>query len=214
MGLKCLLCESKDLISHHLSPKGDQFWFCKNCHFVFRDPLQWLTPEAEAERYLTHQNCVESSGYQNFLKPVVQLIEYLQSPTERGLDYGCGPQSVIQYLLHKKSYLMDVWDPQFYPNPKPQKKSYDYISCTEVFEHFRDPFKETQKILSLLKAHGCLYVKTAWVDQVDDFSKWHYQRDPTHVGFYGKKSFEFLSEKLNMEILKLEEPCSVFRALG
>jgi Methyltransferase domain len=212
MGLVCLLCESKDLSPHYQSPKSELFWFCGTCHFVFREPKQWLSKKAEAERYLTHQNYVESKGYQNFLMPVVNSIESHQDPKDLGLDYGCGPQSVIQYLLNQKGFSMDIWDPQFHPLPRPQVKAYDYVSCTEVVEHFQDPINEFTKILSLMKSHGHLYIKTAWVDQVKDFSKWHYQRDPTHVGFFGKKSFAYLSQKLNLEIVKFEEPCAVFRA--
>ncbi|MFN8846278.1 MAG: methyltransferase domain-containing protein [Bdellovibrionales bacterium] len=212
MKSQCLLCESQHLKSHYQSPKSDQFWACEDCHFVFREPLQWLSVEAEAERYLSHQNSVESIGYQNFLTPVVEMIQNRQKPTERGLDYGCGPQSVIQFLLQKNNYQMEIWDPQFHPDPMPKQHVYDYVSCTEVFEHFRDPLQEARKIKNLMNIQGTMYVKTSWVDRVSDFSKWHYQRDPTHVGFFGKKSFEYLSSKLDLEIVKLSEPCCIFRA--
>jgi hypothetical protein len=213
MNLKCLLCESQNLRSHYRSPKQDQFWFCQHCHFVFREPAQWLSPEAEAERYRSHQNSVDSIGYQNFLMPVVDCIESHQKAEEMGLDYGCGPHSVIQFLLQKKGFQMEVWDPLFHPRPLPCLKAYHYVSCTEVFEHFRAPISEILKIKDLLKPEGCMYVKTAWVDLISDFSKWHYQRDPTHIGFFSKKSFEYLSSQLNLEIVKLSEPCSIFRVL-
>lgn len=189
---------------------GSLFWKCLQCGFVYRDFKEDLPLEEEGRRYLTHENHVESEGYQNFLRPVVNEILKYQNITDSGLDYGSGPSSVIQYLLNQQGYQMQVWDPFFHPEREVLNKRYDFISCTEVVEHFRNPLKEFNMLNDLLKPKGRLYIKTAWTDKVLDFEKWHYHRDPTHLGFFNYQSFLWLSQQCNFHWIVQSESCSVF----
>lgn len=71
--------------------------------------------------------------------------------------------------------------------------TYDFISCTEVVEHFHRPADEFRRPDRLLASGGWLAVMTCL--QTDDtrFANWHYRRDPTHVVFYREVTFQRLA---------------------
>lgn len=199
----CPICEVyRDLKLHYRDPKGTLFYFCDGCDFVLRSPEFHLTKEENERRYKLHQNNVFDLGYQNFLKPVVEAVFEFQRPEDVGLDYGCGPGSVIEYLLKQKRFQIQTYDPLFEPVEERLRVRYDYVTCTEVAEHFEYPLQELSKIKNLLKPQGRLYIKTSLTDSVQDFPGWHYHRDPSHVSFFSRRTFEIIKSKLNFSILQ------------
>ena len=44
-------------------------------------------------------------------------------------------------MFNDAGYIMDVYDPYFFPKKTISSKPYDFISCTEVLEHVFDPAK-------------------------------------------------------------------------
>ena len=57
----------------------------------------------------------------------------------------------------------------------------------------------------MLKPGGILAIMTNFYSEEIDFDEWWYQRDPTHVSFYSIKTFEWLSESFNWNILSNNE---------
>ncbi len=177
-----------------------------SCGLIFKAPEHHLNAADEETRYKLHQNDILDTGYQNFLRPVVQAVLSSQNPDDQGLDYGCGPASVIAHLLQEKGFSPAVYDPLFFPHTHLRPGCYDYITCTEVIEHFTQPREEFHKLLGLLKpAGGRLYIKTSLTDSVVDFQRWHYRRDPTHVGFYSKQSLEYIRSEFGFSGLELQD---------
>ena len=199
----CRLCQGLNTILIYHSPNGRAFYQCPACGYTQLHSQCFVSPEQEKARYLLHENNVESEGYQNFLKPVVEQILKYQNPSDQGLDYGAGPSSVVVHMLQKKHYSIDSYDPIFHQDQKILNQKYDYLVCTEVVEHFKNPIVEFEKMLSLLKPQSLLFLKTGLTDSVKNFSEWHYHRDPTHVGFFNQKSLESLETRLS--ILRLEQ---------
>ncbi|WP_382321659.1 class I SAM-dependent methyltransferase [Hydrogenophaga sp. UC242_53] len=70
---------------------------------------------------------------------------------------------------------------------------HDFITCTEVAEHFHDPAAEFRRLDALLRPGGWLALMTRF--QTDDarFAQWHYRRDPTHVVFYREATLRWLA---------------------
>src|SRR3990167_1783863 len=112
-------------------------------------------------------------------------------PSQRlGLDHGSGKDSAIHYLLKQRQYQLEKYDPFFVNHPERlQTEKYDYIVVCEVAEHFYDPCAEFEKLKSLLKSGGTLFVMTSLWSQDVDFINWSYRRDSTHVCFYSVKTF-------------------------
>lgn len=204
---KCLLCNTTDsLLDFFKSKKGVQFFKCDSCGFIFKSPEHHLNASEEQVRYEMHQNDVLDGGYQSFLRPVVEAVLSLQNPNDTGLDYGCGPASVIVHLLKESGYSAQFYDPLFFSDPGLLLNgTYDYITCTEVVEHFTQPPMEFAKLRKLLKPGGRLYVKTSLTDEVQDFPNWYYHRDVTHVGFYNKQSLEYVRKEFGFSSLRVED---------
>jgi cyclopropane fatty-acyl-phospholipid synthase-like methyltransferase len=79
--------------------------------------------------------------------------------------------------------------PSFNRIVKRSERTYDFITCTEVVEHFHHPALEFRRLDALLKPGGWLAIQTTF--QTDDarFARWNYRRDPTHVVFYRPYTF-------------------------
>lgn len=87
----------------------------------------------------------------------------------------------------------------FFNAPNVLKRQYDFITCTEVVEHFHYPAREFQRLNDLLKNKGVLAIRTQF--QTDDakFTYWRYRHDPTHVVFYREHTFQVLAQQLGWQ---------------
>lgn len=209
--MNCTLCDISDAKLIHKDPQnGSLFYSCLDCGFIFRDRQFFLKFEDELKRYQHHQNDVNSVGYQNFLMPVVDEVLKLCKSDQKGLDYGCGASSVVVHLLKNKGYDILGYDPFFHPQDNLLKKQFDYITCTEVIEHFKNPQLDFRNMANLVKSGGKLLVKTSLTDDVADFANWHYHRDPTHVGFFNHKSLQKVAEVTGLSLQKITPEFIVF----
>jgi len=103
------------------------------------------------------------------------------------------------------------YDPIYAPHQERLNGRYDFIVCTEVAEHLHKPDDTFQQLRDMLITNGVLAVMTSWLNEDIDFHRWHYRRDPTHVCFYQKQTFEWLAENLKYQILLLENNIALFR---
>jgi len=187
------------------------FWKCLNCELIFKDPSVFPSQKNEKARYDTHNNDAEDSKYLDYLK---RLFDLTSIESGSILDYGCGPSKGLAALVKKekfKNLSVDSYDPYFFREADLSKK-YDLIFASEVFEHFFDPKKEIQKILLMLSPKGKLAVSTEFHDD-KAISEWWYARDPTHVVFYGRKTFEWMAEFYQLKIDCLKSPHMICKPL-
>jgi SAM-dependent methyltransferase len=111
-----------------------------------------------------------------------------------GLDFGCGPAPLLVKMMNEAGFRAVGYDPLFAPHESLLDERYDFVSCSEVVEHFRNPAEAWRLLVSLLKPGGVLGVMTEWYRGQTPLSSWRYARDPTHLVFYCRKTFEFLAE--------------------
>lgn len=169
------------------------------------DPSQLPDRSVEHAQYRLHCNEVEDKGYRKFLMRMASpLLERLPAGLS-GLDYGCGPGPALAAMLTEAGHRMAVYDPLFFDDPTLLNGRYDFITCTEVVEHFHHPFDEFARLDRLLKPGGWLAVMTMF--QTDDtaFAHWHYRRDPTHVVFYRETTFRNIAKRHHWHC---EIPCA------
>ena len=168
---------------------------CPDCEAVFLRPELFLSPEEERERYLLHENAPDDPGYREFLSRLAgPLLKRLPAGQE-GLDYGCGPGPALARLIEEAGHRVRLYDPFFHRDPAVLEREYDFITCTETAEHFHAPAEEFARLDALLKLGGLLGVMTAFRPAEQDFSSWHYRRDPTHVVFYRETTFHRLADR-------------------
>lgn len=111
----------------------------------------------------------------------------------KGLDFGSGPGPTLSVMFEELEYEMSIYDPFFAPTPEVLSDSYDFITCTEVVEHLYNPAKSFQLFDAILKSGGHLGIMTEELEE-RNFKTWYYRTDPTHVAFYSKKTFEWISK--------------------
>ena len=95
---------------------------------------------------------------------------------------------------------MDQFDPCFAPDRTRLATTYDFITCTEVAEHFHEPRRELAKIARLLRPGSWLAITTGLVNDEIDLATWWYARDETHVSFYRRETLVWIAEHFGWEL--------------
>lgn len=180
------------------------YWRCEGCLATLLDASQWPAIEQEQHYYRLHDNRADDPGYRRFLSRLITPLLGTLPPGQQGLDYGCGPGPALAAMLREAGHEMALYDPLFHPDEAVLVHCYDFITCTEVVEHFHHPAEEFQRLDALLKPGGVLAIMTCF--QTDDarFAHWHYRRDPTHVVFYREQTFHRLARQHGW---RCEIPC-------
>jgi len=207
---RCPLCGSDNTV---LIPNtGKQVYSsCNICGLTSLSQDQLLEPDEEQFRYEQHNNNPDDPRYREFLGKLFLPLQPLLKQGTFGLDFGCGPGPALALMFRESGYRMNTYDPYFANDPSALRKHYDFITATEVFEHLYNPFKEIELLFSLLKPKGILGVMTKLLKHEIDFPSWFYRNDTTHVSFYTKKTWEWISRHWNADILALDDNIVILR---
>jgi hypothetical protein len=190
---------------------GRCYFQCARCRLTFVDPSQHLDAQAEQAHYRTHQNDPQDSRYRQYLSQLTDpLIARLKNGAE-GLDYGSGPGPTLSLMLEEKGYPMRIFDPYFAPDRSALDAGYDFITATEVVEHFRSPRQEFERLDGLLRPGGWLGIMTRWLRDEQDMSAWRYARDPTHIVFLSPTTPGWIAEHFNWQLWLPQENVALFR---
>ncbi len=168
---------------------------CDVCEASFLLPHQLPTAERERAEYGRHRNEADDAGYRSFLARLSAPLLARLAPARAGLDFGCGPGPVLARMLQSAGHAVALYDPFFAPDRSVLQRSYDFVTCTEVVEHFHRPAEEFARLDALLRPGGWLGIMTCF--QTDDarFARWHYRRDSTHVVFYREATFRVIARR-------------------
>lgn len=204
--MNCPLCDSKLKLK-----KNAQFYDCSTCFALVKDAQLYISPEEEKKHYEKHNNDVNDSGYQKFVAPVIQFVLQNQKASDKGLDFGSGTGPVVSKLLTDNQFSIAQYDLYFEAIEERLQTKYDYIVCSEVWEHFQQPDKELIQLRKMLHENGRLIVMTLLYSDEINFETWHYRLDITHVFIYRKETMEFIAEKFNLELEFISERLIVFK---
>lgn len=196
----CPLCQNESTIFYK-----DIYYKCSCCKAIFKKPDLHLKGEDEKNIYDKHVNISTDIRYQNFLSPITNSVLKDFSSNSKGLDFGCGKDSAIIKVLSDNKYEIDGYD-IFYKNDKSLlEQTYNYITSSEVIEHFQNPKKEFILFKKLLKKNGALYLMTEIYNETIDFEKWYYKNDPTHIFLFQKETFLWIKENFGFKKLEIEK---------
>ncbi len=170
---------------------------CPVCAVRFLDPAQRPAIAQEHAHYRTHRNAVDDPGYRRFLSRLASPLMARLAPGARGLDYGCGPGPALAAMLGEAGHAVALYDPLFAPDPAPLQHLHDFITCTEVAEHFHHPAAEFARLRALVRPGGWLAVMTCFQTEDARFAGWQYRADPTHVIFYRAATFRHMARAWN-----------------
>lgn len=191
--MNCPLCQHHDC-PHFSHADGRDYFRCRRCELTFLHPQQLPAADAERAHYDLHENDPDDPGYRTFLDRLAAPLCERLTPGSEGLDFGCGPGPALARVLEERGHRMAVYDPLFAPDASVLDRQYDFVTCTEVVEHFHQPEKEFELLANLVKPGGVLAIMTSLLHEGVDFQRWHYRRDPTHVCFYREQTFDCLAQ--------------------
>lgn len=209
--MHCPLCLTTDT-TRFFADKQRDYLRCRHCRLVFVPPHQQLSPRAEKAIYDYHQNQIDDAGYRRFLSRLAEpLLDRLPGHA-CGLDFGCGPGPLLAEMFSEQGHAMRAFDPFYANQPETLQSRYDFVTCTEVVEHFRRPQEEFQRLFGLLKPSGHLGVMTKLVIDADAFSRWHYKNDPTHIGFFSEDTLQWLAASYQCRLEIIGKDVIIFTA--
>ena len=188
----CPLCSNSECSIISNINKNDYF-DCQSCGLVFIDKEKLPSKKTETDEYLLHNNNYEDIGYQNHLKKLINpLIPYLNK-SHQGLDFGCGHTPVLSMIMNDLGFSINNYDPFFFNDKVLIEKEYDFITCSEVIEHFFNPLNDFKILNKILKKGGVLAVMTKpFLDNIN-FDSWYYVKEISHVSFYRIKTLNWLA---------------------
>ena len=198
--IECLVCKSKRIELFDII-KDQTYWKCKHCCARFLDKKHYVDLQTEKKHYLKHNNNIKDIGYRKFLSKLIIPLKKKISINDLGLDYGCGHGPALIDILHGEGYKIEYYDPFFFPNENIFFKIFQFITCSEVVEHFFNPYEEFNKIDNILDHNGWFGIMTSFMIEDQFFKNWYYRRDPTHVVFYKEKTFEVIASQRNWDII-------------
>ncbi len=207
---RCPLCHEPEPAPFARLREG-AYWRCSACGLTFLDPQWHPGPETERAQYETHENDPLDPGYRRFLGRLAEpLVARLPAGAE-GLDYGCGPGPALAMMLREAGFPTSVFDPFYAPQTKPLERQWDFITCTEVVEHFHHPAVEFDRLFGLLRPGGWLGVMTELLTDDARFAGWRYRRDPTHVAFYSDRVLTWIARHYACELVRPGRNVALFR---
>jgi len=216
MSEACRLCGTQGAALFY---RGDRrsyhrdFLRCVECDLVFVPDEFLLTPERERARYELHENDPEDEGYRAFLSTLVDEMIPSLAPGARGLDYGSGPTPALMQMMRERGFDMQGYDLYFAPDEGALAGSYDFITCAETVEHFRDPLVEFDRMSAALAPGGVLGMMTDMPEgewDAEQFAQWHYIFDDTHIAFFSAATMSWLARRYGWHLRMPRARVSLF----
>jgi len=195
----CPLCAAPDA-GPFAETRTARYLRCPACELTFMAPEHRPGPEAERAHYGTHENDPDDPGYRAFLDRLAAPLAERLAPAAAGLDYGCGPGPTLSRMLEERGFSVALHDPFFAPNPAALLRDYDFVTASEVAEHFFHPGAEFRRLDGLLRPGGWLGVMTEMAHDGRDFARWRYARDPTHVAFYREATLRWIAGRFGWRL--------------
>lgn len=175
------------------------YHFCSNCGFIFKDESHHIDESTEYDRYASHNNSFDSPGYVKMFEDFLEKIDKYITYDSLVLDYGCGPGPVLSEIMSTRGATTKTYDLYFEHSKDYQEYVYDIITVTEVIEHFKEPLRDLELALKLLKDGGLLVIRTSFIKE--PFMEWWYRRDHTHVSFFNDRVFKEIASRFDLEIV-------------
>lgn len=193
----CPLCRS-ELDLPYYSDKKREFFRCAYCGLVSVPEKFYLSESEEKARYDLHENTPDNKGYREFLNNFIFVIRNHIGGSSKGLDFGSGPTPVLAGMFSSLGHDISIYDPFYADDRLVLEKKYDFIAMVEVLEHLKEPGKELRTLWTCLDPGGFIGIMTGFFpDDRDDFRRWSYKNDSTHICFYSETTFKWISKQLN-----------------
>ena len=193
----CRVC-LRNSLAPFLQKDGLNYLRCSQCQVTLVSAAQLPSHQTQLQKYQQHENDPLDARYREFLNRLAAPLLAELPANQVGLDFGCGPGPALADMLSQAGHSMRLYDPFFFPDATVLDQQFDFVTCTEVAEHFHQPHAEFTRMIALLKPGGLLALMTSFQHDDSRFADWHYRRDPTHVTFYKQETFDFIAAEFSL----------------
>lgn len=190
----CPLCGRTSIVPYHCD-KARDYLSCLTCNLVFVPPSQQLTSANEKAYYDLHDNQPGDPAYRRFLDRLFTPLNQRLSPNSLGLDFGCGPGPALAQMFEEAGHSVALFDLYYAPDESVLSARYDFVTLSEVVEHLAEPGKALDSVWNSLAPGGWLGIMTKRIRDQEAFRTWHYISDPTHISFFSKTTFQWLTKR-------------------
>ncbi len=216
----CIFCKNSHITQKNIHSRT--YFHCiksksGGCGGFFLHSDCFSTTSEQKQRYLLHSNDLgfhgEHNGYRTYLERYVETVLcYERTKKEEKsiyslFDYGSGPTPALVQLLKeynckfvfKNDVKIKHWDPFFYPDGDFFENGADIVFCLEVIEHFENPLEGFRGLAKSCAQGGLIAIQTQLAPNTfEDFEKWWYKEDSTHVSFYTLNSIEECAKQVGL----------------
>lgn len=207
--IHCPLCHCTEHTLYCAHETGE-YRQCIKCALVFVLPEAYLNEEEEKGRYDLHTNSPDDANYRKFLSKVLDPVCERVPKGSFGLDFGSGPGPTLSKMFEENGYEMRIYDHFYARDDEALKQRYDFITSTEVVEHLHDPSGVLDTLMGMLKPKGLLALLTQPYPSQEEFAKWYYKNDPTHVCFFSPATMQWLADKYGASLECIGKDIFVF----
>ena len=183
---------------------------CGTCQLIFVPANYHLDSAAEKAEYDLHQNSPTDQGYRKFLARLFRPVLAQLAPNSHGLDFGSGPGPTLSVMFEGAGHSVAIYDPFYSPDETPLKRTFDFVTASEVVEHFRNPAEDLEKLWSCVRPGGRLGIMTKLALGRSAFADWHYKNDRTHVCFFSRETLVWLAAKWNAKLTIVGKDVAIF----
>lgn len=204
MSIKCKICNSDNLTLLFngliLGKYNSEYYQCNECAFCFPTNINWLD-----EAYNNALN-IEDTGVLKrnimFSNRLIPFFYFGFKKNSKFVDWG-GGYGVFTRLMRDIGFNF-YWSDKFATNMLSRGFEYDNlekvdaITTFEVFEHLEHPLDE---IMEMFKITDTIVFSTELINfPAPHKTNWAYYafEHGQHIAFYNKKTFDYLSNKLNL----------------
>lgn len=203
--MSCFVCKNQVYIDRDIKT-NISYNFCANCLFISKNYSP--TDEISLKTYNNHNNSLSDLKYVKYFDDYLNysLISNIDK-SSRGLDFGSGPSPVLSQIF-KRDYgiSVDIYDLFYSKEEVYINKKYDFITSTEVIEHIKNPKVIFEFANKYLKTGGILSLMTLFAPKnQDEFYRWWYIRDLTHISFFSFETFKYLAKMYNYQIINCDQ---------
>ena len=205
----CPLCSSRELFAFH-KDLSREYLRCEFCRLIFVPREYHLSLANEKVHYDLHENSPDDPGYRKFLGRLFEPMNDRIAAGSRGLDFGSGPGPTLSVMFEEAGHNVSIYDPFYSADETPLNRQYDFVTASEVVEHFCNPTEDLQRLWTCVRPSGLLGIMTKQALDQASFAKWHYKNDPTHVSFFSRETFNWLAASWNAEATFIGTDVAIF----
>ena len=178
------------------------YYFCANCGFLQTEEPYWLDEAYNSAIGIEDTGILKRNLL--FSKRVSVLISFLFNKKNKFLDYA-GGYGIFVRLMRDTGFDF-YWNDPFATNLVARgfefhnEDKVELITAFECFEHFKEPIKEFNNIISL--SDSILISTRVFKNTPPPPDEWWYYslNSGQHISLYSIKTFQYLAKKYNLNL--------------